>query len=204
MSRSQFHSINLFILTHAWLNLWDERMTTGRINQVTIRSLTRNCRLATNACERQINYAWSTERSIRSFSSYFEVEMWCDRWNDTRQMYWEFSLPFRVAHLSVAFLRPNRPQLRIKFTRSSSRTGCSNRDFEDSKARWIASNRVKWSRCGLLICTNTFSCRGESYGARFDASKSTERFDARIHCSSGLFRTFAHGVRVQTFLRCWD
>ena len=36
MSRSQFHSIKLFILTHAWLNLWDERMTTGRINQVTI------------------------------------------------------------------------------------------------------------------------------------------------------------------------
>ena len=34
MSRSQFHSRNLFILTHAWLNLWDERMTTGRINQV--------------------------------------------------------------------------------------------------------------------------------------------------------------------------
>ena len=25
-----------FILRHAWLNLWDERMTTGRINQVAI------------------------------------------------------------------------------------------------------------------------------------------------------------------------
>ena len=36
MSRSQFHSIKLFILTHAWLNLWDERMTTGRINQIAI------------------------------------------------------------------------------------------------------------------------------------------------------------------------
>jgi len=35
MSHSQFHSIELFILTHAWLNLWDKRMTTGRINQVT-------------------------------------------------------------------------------------------------------------------------------------------------------------------------
>ncbi len=33
MSRSQFHS-KIFILRHAWLNLWDERMTTGRINQV--------------------------------------------------------------------------------------------------------------------------------------------------------------------------
>ena len=35
MSRSQFQS-KIFILRHAWLNLWDERMTTGRINQVAI------------------------------------------------------------------------------------------------------------------------------------------------------------------------
>jgi hypothetical protein len=35
MSHSQFHSTNLFILGHAWLNLWDKHMTTGRINQVT-------------------------------------------------------------------------------------------------------------------------------------------------------------------------
>ena len=34
MSHSQFHGI-LFILRHAWLNLWDKHMTTGRINQVT-------------------------------------------------------------------------------------------------------------------------------------------------------------------------
>ena len=36
MSHSQFHSINLFTLRHAWLNLWDKHMTTGRINQVSI------------------------------------------------------------------------------------------------------------------------------------------------------------------------
>lgn len=35
MSRSQFQS-KRFILRHAWLNLWDERMTTGRINQIAI------------------------------------------------------------------------------------------------------------------------------------------------------------------------
>ena len=39
MSHSQFHSTNLFILRHAWLNLWDKHMTTGRINQVTISSM---------------------------------------------------------------------------------------------------------------------------------------------------------------------
>ena len=33
MSHSQFHRIML-ILRHAWLNLWDKHMTTGRINQV--------------------------------------------------------------------------------------------------------------------------------------------------------------------------
>jgi hypothetical protein len=38
MSRSQFYSIKLFILRHAWLNLWDKHMTTGRINQVTFLS----------------------------------------------------------------------------------------------------------------------------------------------------------------------
>ncbi len=35
MSHSQFQSTT-FTLTHAWLNLWDERMTTGRINQIPI------------------------------------------------------------------------------------------------------------------------------------------------------------------------
>ena len=35
MSHLQFQS-KRFILRHAWLNLWDERITTGRINQVAI------------------------------------------------------------------------------------------------------------------------------------------------------------------------
>ena len=35
MSHSQFHCIKSFILRHAWLNLLDKHMTTGRINQVT-------------------------------------------------------------------------------------------------------------------------------------------------------------------------
>ena len=38
MSRSQFHLWG-FILRHAWLNLWDKHMTTGRINQVWRRTL---------------------------------------------------------------------------------------------------------------------------------------------------------------------
>ena len=34
MSHSQFRC-TILILTHAWLNLWDKHMTTGRINQIT-------------------------------------------------------------------------------------------------------------------------------------------------------------------------
>ena len=37
MSHSQFH-LNVAVLRHAWLNLWDKHMTTGRINQITIRN----------------------------------------------------------------------------------------------------------------------------------------------------------------------
>jgi hypothetical protein len=55
MSRSQFHSINSLILTHAWLNLWDERMTTGRINQVTIR-------LAQRPADRPKSLNWPKHR----------------------------------------------------------------------------------------------------------------------------------------------
>jgi hypothetical protein len=43
MSHSQFHRINWFILRHAWLNLWDKHMTTGRINQVTYAVLDGGC-----------------------------------------------------------------------------------------------------------------------------------------------------------------
>ena len=35
MSHPQFHS-KIFTLRHAWLNLRDKHMTTGRINQVTV------------------------------------------------------------------------------------------------------------------------------------------------------------------------
>ena len=44
MSHSQFHSMELFILRHAWLNLWDKHMTTGRINQVTLLKWVEACR----------------------------------------------------------------------------------------------------------------------------------------------------------------
>ena len=57
MSRSQFQS-KRFILRHAWLNLWDERMTTGRINQVAI--------LNTNARSTLKITPWTTKLQIKT------------------------------------------------------------------------------------------------------------------------------------------
>ena len=57
MSRSQFQS-KRFILRHAWLNLWDERMTTGRINQVAI--------LNTNARSTLKITPWTTRLQIKT------------------------------------------------------------------------------------------------------------------------------------------
>ena len=56
MSHSQFHSIKL-ILRHAWLNLWDKHMTTGRINQVSTVSIS----------DRRRPYA-SCPRALEAFS----------------------------------------------------------------------------------------------------------------------------------------
>ena len=50
MSHSQFHSTDLFILRHAWLNLWDKHMTTGRINQVSYKTLARKQALIMKMC----------------------------------------------------------------------------------------------------------------------------------------------------------
>ena len=50
MSHSQFHSTDLFILRHAWLNLWDKHMTTGRINQVSYKTFTRKQTLILKLC----------------------------------------------------------------------------------------------------------------------------------------------------------
>ena len=50
MSHSQFHSTDLFILRHAWLNLWDKHMTTGRINQVSYKTFTRKQMLILKLC----------------------------------------------------------------------------------------------------------------------------------------------------------
>ena len=49
MSHSQFHCIML-ILRHAWLNLWDKHMTTGRINQITPSALRAGCENIPIAC----------------------------------------------------------------------------------------------------------------------------------------------------------
>ena len=91
MSHSQFHSTNLFILRHAWLNLWDKHMTTGRINQVTISTCTkvqhqysRLATLSTGGCSLQgFNYAfvWISSQSKTMFrpkSYWWHRDQWIE------------------------------------------------------------------------------------------------------------------------------
>jgi hypothetical protein len=63
----------LLILRHAWLNLWDKHMTTGRINQVTIVScelVTRRWRLPKKTRNYQINGVFvSCTRVLQLFST---------------------------------------------------------------------------------------------------------------------------------------
>jgi hypothetical protein len=62
MSCTQFHCIKMFILRHAWLNLWDKHMTTGRINQVTIIKWRDNLSLTT---QRTTQAEWTVLRASR-------------------------------------------------------------------------------------------------------------------------------------------
>ena len=80
MSHSQFHSTNLFILRHAWLNLWDKHMTTGRINQVTtfrsaFAAIIYLCVTSTHfpwCGVRHLFMCWEIHRSSRVLSSRWE------------------------------------------------------------------------------------------------------------------------------------
>ena len=62
MSHSQFRSKKL-ILRHAWLNLWDKHMTTGRINQVTTRRWSVNCSTP-RCCTRHQNTWWKLQQQV--------------------------------------------------------------------------------------------------------------------------------------------
>ena len=70
MSHSQFHSIDLFILRHAWLNLWDKHMTTGRINQVTISRLQRWRPPAANTLYWPSTFKWEAFQGGRSLQGF--------------------------------------------------------------------------------------------------------------------------------------
>ncbi len=63
MSHLQFHCIKLFILRHAWLNLWDKHMTTGRINQVTLLSAMTPFQPATPRCNQSVEHHHSHTNS---------------------------------------------------------------------------------------------------------------------------------------------
>jgi hypothetical protein len=75
MSHSQFHSTKLFILRHAWLNLWDKHMTTGRINQVTLVPK----KQAEKICILSVCFLVSSPLLNTSLRSGSEEVLWIDR-----------------------------------------------------------------------------------------------------------------------------
>ena len=62
---------NLFILRHAWLNLWDKHMTTGRINQVTMRHETKSQRLEAFVTRPSNPHLGSQIQSTLKYTIYF-------------------------------------------------------------------------------------------------------------------------------------
>ena len=58
MSHSQFHSIDLFILRHAWLNLWDKRMLLAESTRL----------LSMTFFSEQKKKCTSLERAVRFYS----------------------------------------------------------------------------------------------------------------------------------------
>ena len=87
MSHPQFHSTKLLILRHAWLNLWDKHMTTGRINQVTT-----NSRLTLNESK------WSP-----TSPSYLRVSPLSE---DLRLLQWMFLHEFEFPRRSLRYAFP--------------------------------------------------------------------------------------------------
>ena len=67
MSHSQFHSTDLFILRHAWLNLWDKHMTTGRINQVSYRDCVNDTEATFTRTPTEVVFTWDTHKALHSF-----------------------------------------------------------------------------------------------------------------------------------------
>ena len=68
MSHSQFHRTKWFILGHAWLNLLDKHMTTGRINQVAVFSGQQHTTTATTTRHAAAATTRDRARTIPSFS----------------------------------------------------------------------------------------------------------------------------------------
>ncbi len=74
MSHLQFHSIKMFILRLAWLNLYSEHMTTGRINQVAKKS---PYHTHTHIHTETNNGSWGMGGCEKLFQSKRQSLLWC-------------------------------------------------------------------------------------------------------------------------------
>ena len=159
MSRSQFQS-KRFILRHAWLNLWDERMTTGRINQVAIFVVapTSNSQ-RTNACVlRLMLHSNHRQRSKLTHSLFSQSIQWwirinCYTWNlfiSNQGHEWSWSIQNRSSRISprFTFLKPT-------WTYPDNRSYHAESFLDESKQSCSdARKQVTWQQALVKCCAH--------------------------------------------------
>ena len=143
MSHSQFHSTNLFILRHAWLNLWDKHMTTGRINQVTTFQAT---------CKMQVTIQILTLQAELTFQrqGVFVNKCWFAVWNTVKAKL--CFPPYRVLAAAIANNHASMtPDLtNFKYTSSCHYSSNTNHDLQrelQSTRTWDKAQTHSW--CGF-------------------------------------------------------
>ena len=156
MSHSQFHSTKLFILRHAWLNLWDKHMTTGRINQVAI-------------IQNKLNQMVLLRKSVRHFRTshngslfrWIALKQWafCKKTNTSKfinplHLYQPLTLKSKINWIKFPGIKEqvinhNKFQLRNPYILNWTRIN------EKHQISWFKSARLKWTARG-----NTYQPKG--------------------------------------------
>ena len=160
MSRSQFHSIKLFILRHAWLNLWDKHMTTGRINQVTffVRKITFASQHPTETARIAPNWEWRRYKCDLTHRSGFEHHCWRrpTAISENRGIRWELQKVLLRGATTLWLFRPI--SLHISSYKATAQVeGPNTRLSEDRCLMQVTSKQTsstRWERMFVSILAN--------------------------------------------------
>ena len=142
MSHSQFHSTNLFILRHAWPNLWDKHMTTGRINQVTTFQITRFRRYGQQVGTGNNKVAFPTGSSSTELCSVLDLD------RESAFSRWRTSF-FNVYRASLS---PGLARFGYHFSQSVPKTGIALlfEDYQRPESPWKDAHSRGGSPSGYL------------------------------------------------------